>query len=177
MTRQKTFLLNNGYPKTLVNKQIMKVLNPVTPVSKEWLRTVVLPCKQGTSEAIQKVLNSVNVRLVSKRGTTLRSSLVKLKDPLPREKTRNCIYAKCAMLSYICRNDNEGTEHKNKEHERLINQAPQNSHQRELMAKRSAIAIHAIDTGHSIEFRQHRNLTQKSYKNIRAGNYRDGRNN
>ncbi|MES9973314.1 MAG: reverse transcriptase domain-containing protein, partial [Candidatus Thiodiazotropha sp.] len=84
-------LINNGYPKALVKKQIKKALNPLPTVKKEWSKTVVLPYKQGTSEAIQRVLNTANIRLASKRGSTLRSSLVKLKDPLPREKTRNCI--------------------------------------------------------------------------------------
>ena len=85
-------LERNGYPRKFLKGQLAKVLNPQPRVAKQWFGTAVIPYKSGTSDAIRKVLNDANVRVVFSRGQTLRSTMVHLKDPLPLDRTPNCVH-------------------------------------------------------------------------------------
>ena len=85
-------LVENGYPRKMLKRQLKRVFHPQPRASKEWVGTVVLPYKEGTSESIRRILNKVDIRVASQKGNTLRSLLVRKKDRLPSGRTTDCVY-------------------------------------------------------------------------------------
>ena len=146
-------LSKNGYPKRFIKRQLDKVLHPQPRIQRQWTATAVIPYKQGTSEAACRILNSVNIRVVYAKGQTLRSSLVHLKDPLPVDQTSNCIYKiRCAECpaEYVGQTVRE-LNTRIAEHKRRINKPVRNERDYQILIKDSAIAGHALDTGHKID--------------------------
>ncbi|GAA54336.1 hypothetical protein CLF_102306 [Clonorchis sinensis] len=142
-----------GYPVSLIRRQLRRMLAPVSRPSKEWIGTAVIPYKAGTSEVIRRVLNSANIRVAFQKGKTLRSVLVRLKDPLPVERTRDCVYKincnDCTKV-YIGQTARE-LHTRIGEHKRRINKPPKNVIEYQMLVKDSAMAVHALDTGHTID--------------------------
>ncbi|CAH8627121.1 unnamed protein product [Dicrocoelium dendriticum] len=147
-------LIASGYPKRLVKRQLQKCLNPRATPTAEWIATVGIPYKEGTSEAIRRVLNKEKIRVVFQKGRTLRSTLVHLKDTLPLDRTTNCIYkipCKDCTQVYIGQTARE-LRTRISEHRRHISRPPRNELEYGALLRDSAIAMHALDTGHKIDF-------------------------
>ena len=148
-------LIKNGYPKQFVKRQLNKVLYPRPRVQQQWAATAVIPYKEGVSEAARRILNNVNIRVVFSKGQTLRSSLVHLKDPLPVDQISNCVYKiKCADCpsEYIGQTARELLT-RITEHKRRINKPVRSELDYQILLKDSAIAGHALDTGHNIDLK------------------------
>ena len=149
----KNQLLTAGYPLNLIKRQLGRALRPITRTSREWVGTAVVPYKFGTSEALCRVLNSANIRVAFKKGRTLRSALVQLKDRLPVERTKDCVYkincSECDKV-YIGQTARELHVQIN-EHKKRINKPPRNPQEYQAIIRDSAIAGHALDTGHKID--------------------------
>ncbi|GAA50527.1 hypothetical protein CLF_104685 [Clonorchis sinensis] len=108
---------------------------------------------EGRSETIRRILNTANIRVGFQRGNTLRSALVQLKDRLPANRTRDCVYKiKCSdcIKVYIGQTARE-LHTRIGEHKRKINKPPRNADEYRALLKDSAIAEHALDTGHKID--------------------------
>ena len=74
-------LVTNGYPPTFLQK-VTKTRNP-TPKREtvEFKSTAILPYIKGVSEPLRRHLQRQGIRTVFKSDTTLRSRLVRPKDP------------------------------------------------------------------------------------------------
>ncbi|GAA50009.1 hypothetical protein CLF_103919 [Clonorchis sinensis] len=148
-------LRGSGYPASLIRRQLQRVLVPVEKPKREWLGTAVIPYKPGTSETIRRILNTANIRVGFQRGNTLRSALVQLKDRLPANRTRDCVYkigcSECIKV-YIRQTARE-LHTRIGEHKRKINKPPRNADEYRALLKDSAIAEHALDTGHKIDLK------------------------
>ncbi|KER30639.1 hypothetical protein T265_02988 [Opisthorchis viverrini] len=142
-------LRDSGYPVGLIKRQLRQVLVPTPRPNKEWIGTVVIPYKAGTSEVIRRVLNTANSIVAFQKGKTLRSVLVHLKDRLPVDRTRNCVYKmKCNDCTKVCIGQTARELHTRiGEHKRSTNRPPRNA---EALVKDSAMAGHALDAGHRI---------------------------
>ncbi|GAA48073.1 hypothetical protein CLF_101146 [Clonorchis sinensis] len=124
-------------------------------VQKTWrlLHTPTVVGGPGTSETIRRILNTANIRVGFQRGNTLRSALVQLRDRLPANRTRDCVYKiKCSdcIKVYIGQTARE-LHTRIGEHKRKINKPPRNADEYRASLKDSAIAEHALDTGHKID--------------------------
>ncbi|KER19118.1 hypothetical protein T265_11997 [Opisthorchis viverrini] len=136
-----------GYPVSLIRRQLRKILAPVSRPSKEWIGTAVTPYKAGTSEGYQRLLNLANIRVAFQKGKTLLSVLVQLKDPLPAERTSDCVYKincnDCAEV-YIGQTARE-LHTRIGEHKRRINKPPRDAENQTLI-KDPAMALEEADT-------------------------------
>ena len=146
-------LLQNGYPKRFVKRQLDKVTHPTQKTQPIWAATAIIPYKEGTSEAIRRILNNANVRVVFSKGRTLRSALVQLKDPVPIDQISNCVYKiSCGdcPAEYIGQTARE-FHTRLAEHKRRIKKPVRNELDYQTLLHDSAIAGHALDTGHNID--------------------------
>ena len=65
-------------------------------------KRVVVPYVWGLSEAIQRIMSNVGVRVAFRPHTTLQPELVHLKDPVPSLKKPNVVYCiPCAMCPAV----------------------------------------------------------------------------
>ncbi|GAA55010.1 hypothetical protein CLF_106423 [Clonorchis sinensis] len=160
----KNILQGGGYPTSLIKHQLRRGLVPVAKPKIEWLGTVVIPYKPGTSEIIRRILNTTNIRVAFQRGNTLRlalkgntlrSALVQLKDRLPANRTRDCVYKiKCSECTKLYVGQTAMELHTRiGEHKRKINRSLRNADDYRALLKDSAIAEHALDTGHKIDLK------------------------
>ena len=144
----------NGYPGKLLNRQLRLVIHPTQPRVRQWVKTVGIPYKKGTSEAIRKVLSAVNIRVAFRRGKSIGTELVHLKDTIPQEKISNCLYKltceNCPVV-YIGETGRE-LQARVAEHIRRTKKLPTNEYEYQTLVKDSAMAGHALDTGHNINF-------------------------
>ena len=104
------------------------MLHPEPRVTKEWVGTIVLPYKEGTSEAMRRILNQENIRVAFRQGKTPRSQLVRLKDRLPKDRTTNCIYkVQCKDCSGVYIGQTARELHtRMTEHRRRLDRPPRN---------------------------------------------------
>ena len=86
-------LVSNGYPLSLLQK-ITKTRKPNTneQPTTEFKSTAVLPCVKTLSEQLRRCLQQQCVRAVFKSETTLRSHLVRPKDPADPTKQDGVVY-------------------------------------------------------------------------------------
>ena len=155
--------MRHGYPKRFVRRQLHRVIHPQPPrPQRQWTGTATIPYKKGTSEAIRSTLQMVNIRVVFKKGNSLHNKLVHLKDTIPKSKTSNVVYelrCKDCNSIYIGQTMRE-LNVRVAEHKRRASKPPRNHYDYQRMLKDSAIARHAIDTGHSIDFQNVRIIKQ-----------------
>jgi hypothetical protein len=78
---------------------------------------------------------------------------VQLKDPLPVDRTKDCVYKiNCKDCSKVYVGQTARELHTRiDEHRRRINKPPRNAHEYQALIRDSAMAEHALDTGHSID--------------------------
>ncbi|KER22468.1 LOW QUALITY PROTEIN: hypothetical protein T265_14848 [Opisthorchis viverrini] len=134
----KSKLRGSGYPASLIKRQLRRVLAPVGKPNREWIGTAVIPYKPGTSEVIRRILNTANIRF--SKGGTLCTGLIEGSPPGKQPQTVYKI--KC--------NDCTKDRRPESEHSRKINRPPRNADEYRALLKDSAIAEHALETGHKI---------------------------
>ncbi|KER22185.1 hypothetical protein T265_09656 [Opisthorchis viverrini] len=135
-----------GYPVSLIKRQLRKLLAPASRPSKEWIGTVVIPYKAGTSEVIRRLLSL---------AIQLRSVLAQVKGPLSVGRTRECAYKiNCNDCAKICMGQTVRELHTRiGEHKRRINKPLGNVEEYQTLVKDSAMAAHAVDTGHRVDLK------------------------
>nr|CAX83713.1 reverse transcriptase [Schistosoma japonicum] len=150
-------LMMNNYPKNFIKKILKekrygKAKQKVQP--KEWIDTVVVPYRNGTSEEIRRILNKHAIRVFFRTNNTLGSALVNIKDRVPKEEQTNCVYEiKCNDCSakYVGETSRQ-LNVRMKEHKLCLKHISQFSTDILKLENKSAIALHSIESGHSIDF-------------------------
>ncbi|KER30944.1 hypothetical protein T265_02752 [Opisthorchis viverrini] len=132
-------LQETNRPVSLIKRPLRRILAPVP--------------RPKASAVIRRLLNLANIRAAFQKGKTLRSFVVQWKDPLPVERTRDCVHKincnECALV-YIGQTARE-LHTRIGEHKRRINKPPRNAEEYQTLVKDSAMAVHALDTGHRID--------------------------
>jgi hypothetical protein len=145
----RTALHRNGYPhcvirryNTLSDPTLMQV--PSDPEHQP-VTTVTLPYVQGVTEAIRRLLLGLDIRVRFYPHSTLCRLLVRPKDPVPPDNRKGVVYripCMCCSQSYIGQTGRTLTC-RLKEHKRAVSQGDFNA---------SALAEHAVNTGHQIDW-------------------------
>ncbi|GAA49024.1 hypothetical protein CLF_102391 [Clonorchis sinensis] len=144
--------LAEGYYRQIDTANITSIINRSKTEVGRYLWTVTNPSGRGTSEIIQRILNTVNPRVAFQRGDTLRSTLGQLKDRISVNRTRYCVYKiKCndCIKVYIGQTS-KGIHTRIGQHKRKLNRPPRNADEYRTLLKDSAIAEHALDKRHKI---------------------------
>ena len=138
----------NDYPTSLIRKTSTNLLSIPSEEEKESpAATVVLPYVRNISESIRRILTPLNIRTSFTPCKTLRNILVSAKDCTPPAKKKGIVYEiQCASCkeSYIGQTGRT-LEHRLKEHQRSLSTT-------ELVYNTSAVAVHALKTGHCIDW-------------------------
>ena len=139
-------LSNCGYPKWALRRGKQSVYHP-TPTRQtpndptdQPKSTIVLPYVRGLSENLRRIFNKHKIRTCFKCNDTLRSALVKLKDPIPVFERSGVVYevpCKCSA-TYV-------GETKRQLHERIT------QHRRDTSGQ-SAITDHRYSCNHQIDW-------------------------
>lgn len=139
-------LMKNGYPRRVRQQQMGTATRNQMRQESNPTATVTIPYVRGTSEAIRRVLAPLDIRTQFHPTTTLRRLLVHVKDPVPMEMTTGVVYQigcqDCAA-TYVGQTG-RSLSTRIKEHKSALT----NAH-----PDRSAVAEHAMDTGHSIDWK------------------------
>ena len=159
-------LKKNNYPKKFVTKINTNIEHGGKQTAKTWTSTVVIPYRPETSDDIRRILNNQNIRVFFKISDTLKSNLVHIKDKIPKESQSNCVYKiKCLECDaiYIGQTSREIKIRRN-EHRRASIRPRRNPVELEKLGKLSAIGLHAIESGHKIDF-DNIEIIQKNFRN------------
>ena len=138
-------LQDNGYPERFIHSSRLRRPRPTSPVETEGLTTLTLPYLKGPSEAIQRVLEPLNIRTFFRPTRTLRQILCHPKDPVPAHQQAGVVYkipcSDCSK-SYIGQTGRTLAQ-RVKEHQRAV---------RTFDVNNSALAEHVISTNHRIDW-------------------------
>ena len=85
-------LQENGYPRKFVDRARRIPTRKDTTDQEPPKATIVLPYVRGLSEDIRRECTKHNIRVALKPETTIRQSLVRVKDPVPKEQRTNVVY-------------------------------------------------------------------------------------
>ena len=138
--RRSTVLVANGYPPSFLQK-VTKTRNP-TPEREtaEFKYTAVLPYIKGVSEPLHRHLQQQGIRTVIKSDTTLRSQLVRPKDPADPNVQDGVVFKiPCTCGRVYIGETGRPMQERMKEHDRDIRLAHTHN---------SAVSDHANGTGH-----------------------------
>ena len=135
-------LTNNGYP-----DRILTLPHPTHQQQANTLpeATVVIPYVNLTSEAVRRVLAPLGIRTCFKPHKTFKNLLTRVKDPVPPEEKAGVVYrVPCGdcPTTYVGQTGRT-LMHRLKEHKRALTTAN---------SMTSALAEHAVDTGHDIDW-------------------------
>ena len=133
-------LIANGYPLPFLQK-VTKSKPPVPERETiEYKSTAVLPYIKGLSETLRRNLQQQGIRTVFKSDTTLRSQLVKPKDPADPNQQDGVVYKiPCECGKVYIGETGRPIQERIKEHDRDIRFA---------RTQNSAVSEHANETGH-----------------------------
>ena len=141
-------LSSNGYPKAVVDRNrppaTLSTLSP--PCEQETPKAVVtLPYVRHLSESIRRIFTPLGIRTCFCPHQTLRRTLVHLKDRIEPERRAGVVYKiPCRSCTKVYVGQTGRTlEHRLKEHRRALVSG-------DVMG--SAVAQHAVDEGHEIEW-------------------------
>ncbi|CAH8631966.1 unnamed protein product [Schistosoma mattheei] len=164
-------LLMNNYPKGFI-KRIIKneERNDIFKkrVKQDWMNTVVIPYRKGISEDIRRILIRQNIRVFFRTNNTLRSKLVRIKDPIHKDDQQNCVYEiKCndCNATYVGETSRQ-LNVRVKEHKLCLKHIPKSSIDVKKLENRSAIALHSIESGHTVDFNGTR-IIQKGFNSYK----------
>ena len=143
----------NGYPSAFIRASSTPPTQPAEdtrreqPEGRDRPPLVVLPYVSGASEDIRCVCGRYNLRVVFRSGRTLRSMLTRVKDTLPLGKHSNVVYQiPCGGCSKVYIGETiRRLETRLKEHQEAL---------RREMTEKSAVAEHAWDNQHSINWEE-----------------------
>ncbi|CAH8865979.1 unnamed protein product [Trichobilharzia szidati] len=151
----KQVLIGNGYPEKLLDNIINRKEHKGKPkIEKSWLSTIAIPYRKDTAEQLQRLFASYNIKVYVKPSNSLEKALVHVKDIVPRMAQSNCVYKiKCSECDacYIGESSRQMKVRVN-EHRLCTKRPPRNEVELKSLEKRSAIAMHAIESGHKIDF-------------------------
>ena len=86
-------LLNNGYPKHLIDKCEKEITKPVyRPENESRNINITTPYIKGVTERISKILKPHNVKILNKTSNNIKNKLCNLKDRRTAENKKNVIY-------------------------------------------------------------------------------------
>ncbi|XP_031555559.1 uncharacterized protein LOC116292390, partial [Actinia tenebrosa] len=140
----KTCLSENGYPKRFINKHL-QLKKKTTETTDEDKGLVVLPYVQNLSERISRILARYNIKTCMKPCQKLRGFLSKPKDPIDKGSQTGVVYSipchEC-VIKYIGETK-RALKTREKEHQAAL---------RLNHPDKSALAEHAMKTGHSINW-------------------------
>ena len=84
-------LMLNGYPRR-VSQGVETMTRNQSEHQDDPRATITMPYIRGTSEAIKRLLNPLDIRTQFRPVTTLRNLLVHIKDPVPMEMKTGVVY-------------------------------------------------------------------------------------
>jgi hypothetical protein len=160
-------LINNGYPKDFITriekdvftnrKKKLDQLNHQSDISEmeEHIKRLCLPYISGWSEVITRICKQFELDLTHRPMNKLRFVWGNQKCHLPCHKNKDAIYqigCRDCNLSYIGESNN--CDRRIKEHERDFRLKRQDN---------SALAAHAIKSGHQPDFNSHKILANDNY--------------
>lgn len=161
LKRLKKVLLENGYPKRLIQKCLNPKDNPrnheannTQQSSPTRRNAVMIPYRTGTSDAIRKILRDYDIETFFRVDNTLQRHLMKAKDAIVPKHQTNCVYQiRCSQcpaeyIGQTCRQ----LQVRMAEHKRHTKYPPRNETERKKLEKDSAIALHAVTENHTIDF-------------------------
>ena len=133
-------LIANGYPMPFLQK-VTKTKTPAPErETKEYKSMVVLPYVKGLSETLRRNLQQQGIRTVFKSDTTIRSQLVRPKDPADPNQQDGIVYKiPCECGKVYIGETGRPIQERIKEHDRDIRFA---------RTQNSAVSEHANITGH-----------------------------
>ena len=140
-------LNNNGYPSQHVDENWQPRSSPHPSSSEDPPKaTVVIPYIRHVSESISRILTPLKVRTCFRPHCTLKRMLVSLKDHIPRNQRAGVVYRiPCGDCEKVYIGQTGRTlEHRMKEHRRALTSGN---------LAQSALAEHAADRGHAIDWR------------------------
>ena len=135
-----TVLVANDYPPFFLQK-VTKTRNPIPErETAEFKSTAVLPYIKGVSEPLHRHLQQQGIRTVFKSDTTIRSRLVRPKDPADPNKEDSVFYTiPCTCGKVYIGETGRPMQERMKEHDRDIRLA---------RTQNSVVSEHANGTGH-----------------------------
>ncbi|VDQ11134.1 unnamed protein product [Trichobilharzia regenti] len=81
----KQILIGNGYPEKLRDNIINgKEHKGKQKVEKSWLSTITIPYRKDTTEQLQRLFASYNIKIYVKPSNSLEKALVHVKDIVPK---------------------------------------------------------------------------------------------
>ena len=136
-----TVLIANGYPRSFLQKVTKtKHAAPRKANTTDFKSSAVLPYIKGVSETLRRSLQQQGIRTVFKSDTTLRSRLVRPKDPADPSKQDGVVYKiSCECGKVYIGETGRPMQERIKEHDRDI---------RLVRTQNSAVSEHANETGH-----------------------------
>ena len=136
-----TVLIGNGYSRSFLQKVTKtKHAAPTKVNTTDFKSNAVLPYIKGVSETLCRSLQQQGIRTVFKSDTTLRSRLVRPKDPADPSKQDGVVYKiPCECGKVYIGETGRPMQERIKEHDRDIRLA---------RTQNSAVSEHANETGH-----------------------------
>ena len=137
----KSVFINCGYPIGFVEKN----MNPVRPSKKRDIptTTVSIPYVKGVSEKIRSILKRFDTKVYFQKHCTIGRLLCKNSPEYAKEEQKNLVYeisCKDCPKSYVGMTERK-VKSRMKEHQKMI----------EKKDRKSALAKHSIDSGHTID--------------------------
>ncbi len=158
----------NGYKKRFIHKLIKKHQQHRQACPDNWGSAVALPYIEGKSEAIRRVLNRVGIKATFTSNNTIGRDLTRLKDSVPNRNLGDLIYRINCLdceASYVGETSRPVST-RAREHSYLAKRIPRNMTERQQLEKNSAIALHAIESEHRVDF-QNPSILSRNWKNAK----------
>ena len=156
----------NGYNKRFVTKLIHQHQQHRQAPSRDWGNAVALPYIEGKSEAIRRVLNRAGIKATFTSDNSIGRNLTRLKDSVPDRDQGDLIYRiNCLDCEEVYVGETSRPVSKRaKEHSSLARRIPRNMTERQQLENSSAIALHAIENEHRVDF-DHPLILSRNWKN------------
>ncbi len=147
-------LLLNGYGDRLI-RQVKQELAGTPRDRRQWDSSISIPYVPNKSEAIRRILNTANIRVAFSSDNSVGRALSKVKDEVPYGAKGNLIYKisckDCASV-YIGETSRALSD-RAREHSSLSKKKiPRNMDEWRNLETSSAIALHAIEANHRVDF-------------------------
>ena len=148
----------NGYPLKFISKKTFKRNH----TARNWDGCLSIPYVQDKSEAIRRILNTVNIRVAFTANNSIGRALSKVKDDITPGLQGNLVYKiKCQDCDTVYIGEtSRPLPDRMREHIRLSRKIPKNMDDRNKLERSSAIALHAIEMNHKVNFDEPEILSQ-----------------
>ena len=147
-------LMLNGYTERFIKGLINRHHVRRQADSRNWGSAVALPYIEGKSEAIRRVLGQVGIKATFTSNNNIGRTLTHLKDSVPDGDLGNVVYRinclDCETV-YVGETSRPVTK-RAAEHRTLSKRHPTNMTERDQLEKNSAIALHALENSHKVDF-------------------------